>query len=394
MHRVRFLRDDSSQRVEDRPALRHRQLQLDGGGTDGTANSFLAWSSLTTGDINGDGVIRPVQDLQLGVISTDLGAAYSACTALGDDGALQIRGSGDGCSDEYPSFLSLSSEDGDAEREAFVNDAICVSRLGTDGCGFEQQLESMLKALTPSDSSIRFEMNTADRGRAAGFVRPDSLLAIIVVTDEDDGFTSDPQLYADPGTLGVSDERLNVRSFDFPSSYTRRSATSWLLNLRRANPDLLVFAAIAGVPMDLVVGTNPDRSPEFFASVLNDPMRETVNLDADPLQLNHSCQTTDGSATPPRRLVEVARDLELAGANGVVQSICQDDFTPALNSINKIADVLAGPCLIRELAPDTTGRVNCELTETLPATGDFMTCASQRTEVWPPTPSNRAQRRR
>ena len=150
------------------------------------------------------------------------------------------------------------------------------------------------------------------------------------------------------------------------------------LNLRRANPDLLVFAAIAGVPMDLVVGTNPDRSPEFFASVLNDPrMRETVNLDADPLQLNHSCQTTDGSATPPRRLVEVARDLELAGANGVVQSICQDDFTPALNSIiNKIADVLAGPCLIRELAPDTTGRVNCELTETLPATGDFTTCAS------------------
>ena len=82
---------------------------------------------LTTGDINGDGVedFRPVQDLQLGVISTDLGAAYSACTALGDDGALQIRGSGEGCSDEYPSFLSLSSEDGDAEREAFVNDAIC-----------------------------------------------------------------------------------------------------------------------------------------------------------------------------------------------------------------------------------------------------------------------------
>ena len=77
-----------------------------------------------------------------------------------------------------------------------------VSRLGTEGCGFEQQLESMLKALTPSDSSIRFEMNTAGQGdRAnAGFVRPDSLLAIIVVTDEDDGSTIDPQLYADPGT--------------------------------------------------------------------------------------------------------------------------------------------------------------------------------------------------
>jgi len=338
---------------------------------------------LTTGDINGDGVedFRPVQDLQLGVISTDLGAAHSSCTVFGDDGSLQTSGLGDGCSADYPTFLRLGSEDGDAERETFVADAICMTSLGIDGCGYEQQLESMLKALTPSESPIRFEMNTQGQGdRAnAGFVRPDSLLAIIVVTDEDDGSTSEPQLYADSGSFGTSDARRNIRSFDFPEQlHPTQRYVDGLLNLRRANPDLLIFASIAGIPVDLVGGGNPDRSPEYFASILNDErMVETVNAEGNWLQLTPSCQAAHGSAAPARRLVEVARDLEAAGANGIVQSICQEDFTPALNGIiEKIADVLSGPCLLRELAPDTTGRVNCELTETLPATGDFTTCAS------------------
>ena len=99
---------------------------------------------------------------------------------------------------------------------------------------------------------------------------------------------------------------------------------------------------------------------------------------ADPSRLATSCNVPGvGKAYPPRRLVSVARGLQEAGANGIVQSVCQSDFTPALRAIiDKIADVLGGACLPRELNRATDGSVNCDVTETLPSTGDYTTCAS------------------
>jgi hypothetical protein len=32
----------------------------------------------------------------------------------------------------------------------------CIAKLGKNGCGLEQQLESALKSLTPPDSQIKF----------------------------------------------------------------------------------------------------------------------------------------------------------------------------------------------------------------------------------------------
>jgi hypothetical protein len=71
----------------------------------------------------------------------------------------------------------------------------------------------------------------------------------------------------------------------------------------------------------------------------------------------------------------VARDLNAAGAAGVVQSICQADFSPAIDAIiAKIADVLGGACLPRELNPNDDGTVNCSVLETLAVGGEFPRC--------------------
>ena len=43
-----------------------------------------------------------------------------------------------------------------------------------------------------------------------------------------------------------------------------------------------------------------------------------------------SCETDNGLAYPPRRIVEAARGF---GRDAVVQSICQDDFGPAIDAI-------------------------------------------------------------
>src|SRR5205814_7848592 len=51
----------------------------------------------------------------------------------------------------------------------------CMANLGTQGCGYEHQLQSTRVAL--------YETVTREN---AGFLRPNALLAIILVTDEDD----------------------------------------------------------------------------------------------------------------------------------------------------------------------------------------------------------------
>jgi hypothetical protein len=60
-------------------------------------------------------------------------------------------------------------------------------------------------------------------------------------------------------------------------------------------------------------------------------------------RLLHSCMSAGGAADPPRRIVQVARGF---GANGLVQSICQADFTPALDAIvAKLGTQLATRCV-------------------------------------------------
>ena len=124
-----------------------------------------------------------------------------------------------------------------------------------------------------------------------------------------------------------------------------------------------------GIPVRLAPG--PDDAIDYDG-ILNDPqMQEVVDPD-DDTRLTPSCSVPGrGLAFPPRRMVQLAQELENRGASGVVQSICQRDFGPALNQvIDKIADALEGTCLPRALNRNNEGLVVCEVTETLPATGD------------------------
>ena len=122
--------------------------------------------------------------------------------------------------------------------EQTANDFACIATLGTGGCGFEQQLESPLKALWPSmdpmpDSDgmnrITF-LGDAQRPRHLGhgdtdnlgFLRNDptqglSLIAIIVVTDEEDCSSSNTKHFTPPTYLDPNDplasQPLNLRCY-------------------------------------------------------------------------------------------------------------------------------------------------------------------------------------
>ena len=337
---------------------------------------------LASGDIEGDGMqeFPPVRSLQVGVVTSDMGTGgfmVPTCSnsRFGDDGVLRTRGNTAraGCVASYPSFFEFRPADGGSATD-FANEVNCVAGMGTNGCGFEQQLESVLKAVTPSSSGIRFvegSVGHAD-GQNAGFVRPNSLLTIILVTDEEDCSAANPEVFDPASTTFGGDLNLRCWTYGNPADgiiHPVERFVDGLLATRAAAPDLLVVAAITGIPDT----TNPVPGADIdFAGILAHPdMVEQVDP-MMPSRLRPSCDRTDEAgersiAFPPRRIVSMLQQLDQRGANAILQTICQDSFAGALEAvILKLADILGGTCLPRALVRGQGNIVNCDVVEQLP----------------------------
>jgi hypothetical protein len=324
-----------------------------------------------------------LHDLHVGVVSTDMGTAginFSSCHADGgDDGRLQHAPHGTNCQVSYPEFLSFDAAT-NQDSAQFAGDFACIAALGTGGCGFEQSLEAPLKALWPSmylDSSgnavtpnpISFLSTTpqgtlghgdvpAAQGGNLGFLRNEasdpSLIAVVLLTDEDDCSARNTEIFAPNSQLPVDSpyrtQDVNLRCFDNPDKLYDVQLR-YLTGLRKLRSDdhRVVFAAIAGVPPDLVdkaalsaVDLHDERArDDFYDQILADArMQNVVDPSTNPGSgmgnLRPSCRRQDAVthldsiAMPPRRIVQLAK---LFGAQGLVQSICQDDFTPASDAI-------------------------------------------------------------
>jgi hypothetical protein len=321
--------------------------------------------------IGGGGeVLAGAQDVHLGVVSTDLGAPgvldIAGCTGLGDNGLLNNVASTavTGCSASLyePRFLSYVA--GSDDPAQLATDLACISALGIDGCGFEQQLESMLKAVWPgSDGRITFlpDLGLGGTGQAGAtfpngdFVRHDeddvSVLAVVLVTDEED-CSSNNTTHLMPGhQLPMDDPRrlqgLNLRCYyasQEPEPNALFDIERYVIGLQALRPGYgqrVVFGAIVGVPPELVsesaiasvdFSDDAERSAHYQA-ILNHPDmqyriddRGTPDLPDDD-NLMTSCTSPGTRAYAPRRIVEVARGF---GERGFVQSICTDDWSPAM----------------------------------------------------------------
>jgi hypothetical protein len=386
---------------------------------------------LTSGD-RGDGSppFPAVRDLHLGVVSSDMGLSgideVKDCDDRGDDGILLHAPTTDpnvtGCEASYPTFLLFSVDDAAHNNpDKIAADFQCISTLGTTGCGFEQQLEAPLKALWPANDPHPFNgmnritfvpdrtgqgfLGHGDDADNGGFLRNDparglSLIAVILVTDEEDCSSSNnlhftPKKFLDANSA-LYTQPLNLRCYyagmeTDPAKSELYPVSRYVLGFQELRPDnknLVIFGAIAGVPpklvdkehLDKVDFTDDTAREAFYTQLLADPAMQEV---PDPStmttpengNLMPSCITSDSmgnqttKAYPPRRIVEVARGF---GANGLVQSICQDDFGPALDAIIAvIARQLGSVCLPRELVRKSDGKVGCEVVwELPPATAD------------------------
>ncbi len=220
--------------------------------------------------------------------------------------------------------------------------------VGEQGCGFEQQLEATRKALDPQDPDAS--------GPNAGFLRDDSFLLVLYVTDEDDCsaeeadtiFNPDPNMDNINSPLGPLS---SFRCFEFgitcdindrtvpgarhdcvprdasdPSNYLFPidRYTAFLEALR--DPARLLVAAIAG-PVDDVVYV-------AFDSMGRPTVDASCELPASQIQ-----------AKPAIRILSMLAYFndQQSLDDFAFTSICTGDFTPTLRALGRaLADKILG----------------------------------------------------
>jgi hypothetical protein len=159
-------------------------------------------------------------DYHIGVVTSDLGAGPyvlggGQCHPGGDGGRLQALGKAADPTCKAPtggvSFIEydqISGTNNLPPGQDLATTFGCMASTGDTGCGFEQQLESVYKALHD---------NVPEN---AGFLRPDALLGVLWLTDEDDDCSIPPdsdlfdpgQTAAPPGGYGAL---LSYRGTEF-----------------------------------------------------------------------------------------------------------------------------------------------------------------------------------
>jgi hypothetical protein len=178
-------------------------------GTSATCDRSRCVTGESTLGVCPDGLkpeLAPVHDLHVGVVRSSLGCGDSGRLFGGSIlHAKPVNGTGGGflawLPRSVPGNLYARAPNvtaySDGEDAAFIADLrTLVSEVGTTGCGFESQLESWYRFLIQPDpyASIASGWGTqslvgVDSTLLAmrhDFLRPDSLIVVVQITDEDD----------------------------------------------------------------------------------------------------------------------------------------------------------------------------------------------------------------
>jgi len=298
-------------------------------------------------------------NLHLGVVTSDLGTSAAdgttgpsigssagACMGQGKAGALRTSTSiqGNFISDVATGSTRVTNYTGTLA-DAFSS----LASVGQTGCGFEQSLEAVKRALNNNPAN-------------AGFLRPSAKLAVVFLTDEDDcSFAHSSILTQDTGTYGPlssfrctrfgvtcdvggqttdamnqAGDKNQCHSNESGTDLTAvASYTSFLKGLK-ANPDDVIVSGIIGPTTPFQVASLP-------------PPGQPSGTPVPTLQ--HSCtyvSTSDGTevADPPVRLKQA-----IDAMGGSWTTICQNDLSDALHEIaGKLVQKIGDPCLSAPIA--------------------------------------------
>ncbi len=303
-------------------------------------------------------------DLHLGVISTNVGAGNNniqGCAAPGDDGHLLQGPPGTTCAgiNAGAKFISdIANTDGSRSTNySGTLDTVfsCMATLGTTGCGLEAPLESMRRALEPSNA-----FNT-------GFIRQNAFLGIVIISDEDDCSMRDVTVFNPTANLGPINFRctrfgitcdgdpellnMGARTNCRPneSSQYEYGVNEYINFVRglKSDPNSIVVAGILGNPDPVAIGPNTHE-----------------NKPTEP-SLQQSCESVNGFAVPSVRNFAFLQGFPNRNS---FTTICNTDLSDALVNIAAlIKEVIGDPCIqgtLKDVNPTADGvQPDCVVSE-------------------------------
>ncbi|MDQ3032854.1 MAG: hypothetical protein M3Y87_10585 [Myxococcota bacterium] len=305
-------------------------------------------------DADGEPDWGAAERLRIAIVNSDVGTAGAippdglgdSCSGFGDAGQLHTS---ELCAGAQPGLQVY--EPGD-DAEAFATRIGCiVESLGTSGCGIEQQLEAGARGV--------------EAGLPLGFPADDAILAVLVLTDEEDCSLADPDAFYSEFTRATGNVLCQRAAQGIggarPEWLTSIDTLAMRLSAGR-DEQSFVFAAITGIPVDLSGGTAIDILAD--AEMQYEERAGLHGLEPVPACAGFRADGTSlGAAAPARRIVELSQRF----TGSVLHSICTDDFRPAIRDLTtSIARNLPSVCLTRAV-PMVGDRVDCTVEIGLPA---------------------------
>ena len=326
-------------------------------------------------------------NIHVAVVSSDMGAGdglIASCSATGgDNGIFHFAPTGTCTATTLQTGATFISNVGGVANYTAADISTvfsCIANLGESGCGFEHQFASVLRALGADGKPAPAENQ--------GFLRSDALLAIVLVTNEDDcSARPDVMLYDATANITIgsqlgppSNYRCNEFGHVCNGAKPPREAPNQDVNAQvplqnctssecdgaltpvaefvarikalKASPSSeILLAAITGPTTPYTVTWKSPSTMDTSCGAASCPWP----------QIAHSCTATDGSFADPA--VRIAQAVTAFGANGFVSSICDASFaTPLQQVANRIGTLLAagggtggGPGTIPTCPPSTGG---------------------------------------
>jgi hypothetical protein len=293
-------------------------------------------------------------NLHLAIINSDMGAgdgSIAGCDSTGgNQGIFQYTPRGT-CTTSplMPNQTFITDVGGQRNYTGTLEDAFtCLARQGETGCGFEQPLAAVVRALGADGKPAPAENAT--------FLRPSALLFIVIVTNEDDCSVPTGSTLFTVGTTNLAYTLGPLQNF-------RCNEFGHLCNGAKPprmapNGDVTATVPLTGcVPAEgsgmltpVATFVSQLRSLKAFPDdqvligvIAAAPTPYTVTwknpsiADTGPWPvIAHSCTASDGSfGDPAVRLTALASAF---GTNGVVESVCNTSYAPIFTVL---ADALA-----------------------------------------------------
>ncbi|MGI5865308.1 MAG: vWA domain-containing protein [Myxococcales bacterium] len=313
-------------------------------------------------------VSGPVEnDFQIGVVTTTISQYATTCDGRAtelleypaESGRLQ-RGAL--AASEVP---VLSSRDLETMGNAWLDKVRLLLDQGTEGSGQEMGLEAARRAV--SEPLISTPVSAEPPGNQ-GFLRPGSRLLVIILSDEDDCSVPTPETFAVEPTCGTSCARDSDCGGEGNYCVLRDAFAPWLGRACVRNACEVPEGRAALVPVQQYVdffksmddGTG--RRREVFLAVIG-----PVGVDREPARCQGDNDEAYGVA------VRYKAAVDGMGDNGLIDSICKDDYADTLRGI---ADLVSAPhtlelphnppdghLLLVEIARESGEKVTCRMGE-------------------------------